>query len=63
MYGEKNQRAVPSSRSRPTRFPLHHIMTEAEAFAALRDKVQAFRDENQLLCKRITALEDERSRT
>ena len=38
-------------------------MTEAEAFAALRDEIQTFRDENQLLCERLAALEDERSRT
>ena len=44
-------------------------MTEAEAFAALRDEIQTFRDENQafreenqLLCERLTALEEE-SRT
>ena len=34
-------------------------MTEAEAFAALRDKIQTFRDENQLLRERLAALEEE----
>ena len=38
-------------------------MTEAEAFAALRDENQAFRDENQLLHEHLAVLEDERSRT
>ena len=37
-------------------------MTEAEAFAALRDEIQTFRDENQLLRERLAALEEE-SRT
>ena len=49
-------------RTRPNRFPLHHVMTEAESFAALRDEVQAFRDENHLLRERLAALEEE-SRT
>ena len=52
-----------STRPRPTRFPPHHVMTEAEAFTALRDEIQAFREENQLLRDRLAALEDERSRT
>ena len=45
-------------------------MTEAQAFAALRDEVQAFRaenqafrDENQLLRERLAALENERTGT
>jgi len=37
-------------------------MTEAEAFAALRDEIQTFRDENQLLRERLATLEEE-SRT
>ena len=37
-------------------------MTEAEAFAALRDAIQTFLDENQLLRERLAALEEE-SRT
>ena len=48
--------------TRPNRFPLHHVMTEAEAFAALRDEIQTFRDENQLLRERLATLEEE-SRT
>ena len=58
---KRNPVSVPP-RPRPTRFPLHHVMTEAESFAALRDEVQAFRDENHLLRKRLAALEEE-SRT
>jgi len=61
---------TPTTSSRPTRFPLHHVITEAEAFAALRDEVQAFRaenqafrDENQLLRERLAALENERTGT
>jgi len=53
---------VPPSRPRPTRFPLHHVMAEAESFATLRDEVQAFRDENHLLRERLATLEEE-SRT
>ena len=34
-------------------------MTKAEAFAALRDEIQTFRDENQLLRERLAALHDE----
>jgi len=37
-------------------------MTEAEAFVALRDEIQTFRNENQLLRERLAALEEE-SRT
>ena len=37
-------------------------MTEAQAFAALRDEVQAFHDENQLPREHLAALEEE-SRT
>ena len=37
-------------------------MTEAEAFAALRDEIQTFHDENELLRERLAALEEE-SRT
>jgi len=37
-------------------------MTEAEAFAALRDEIQTFDDENQLLRECLAALEEE-SRT
>ena len=45
--------SVPApSHSRPSRFPLYHVISEAEAFAALRD-------ENQLLCERFAALEEE----
>jgi len=54
--------------SHSTCFPLHHVITEAEAFAALRDEVQAFRaenqafrDENQLLRERLAAVEDQRT--
>ena len=64
----KTNAPVPSHLC-PTRFSLHHVITEAEAFAALRDEIQtfrdenqAFRDENQLLRERLTALEEE-SRT
>ena len=53
----KTYAPVPSSH--PTRFPLHHVMTEAEAFAALHDEVQAFRDENQLLRKHFAIFEEE----
>ena len=49
-------------RTRLNRFPLHHVMTEAEAFVALRDEIQTFRDENQLLREHLAALEEE-SRT
>ena len=49
-------------RTHPNRFLLHHVTTEAEAFAALRDEIQTFRDENQLLRERLAALEEE-SRT
>jgi len=58
---KRNPVSVPP-RPRPTRFPLHHVMTEAESFAALRNEVQAFRDENHLLRERLAALEEE-SRT
>ena len=34
-------------------------MIEAESFASLRDKVQAFRDQNHLLRKCLAALEEE----
>ena len=61
MVRKTDTPALPP-RPRPTRFPLHHVMTEAESFAALRDEVQAFRDENHLLRERLAALEEE-SRT
>ena len=54
--------APVSSRPRPIRFPLHYVMTEAEAFVALRDEIQTFRDENQLPRECLATLKEE-SRT
>ena len=58
---KRNPVSVPL-RTRPNCFLLHHVMTEAEAFAALRDEIQTFRDENQLPRECLATLEEE-SRT
>ena len=54
----KTFKPVPRSPTRryPERYPLHTAMTEAEAFAALRDELYTLRD-------RVAAMEEERSNT
>ena len=54
----KSNAPVPSH-PRPIHFPLHHIITEVEAFAALRNEIQTFRNENQLLPDDLATLEEE----
>ena len=46
-------------RPRLIHFPVHHVMTEAEAFADLRDQIQTFRNKNQLLHEHFAALKEE----
>ena len=52
-------RKTYTARPRLTYFPLHHLMIEAEAFATLHDKIQAFHAENQAFCVKNQALRDE----
>jgi len=52
----KTFKPAPRTSRYPERYPLHTAMTEAEAFAALRDELYTLRD-------RVAAMEEERSNT
>ena len=52
----KTYKPPPRTSRYPERYPLHTAMTEAEAFAALRDELYALRN-------RVAAMEEERSNT